>query len=164
MFGDQNFEHDVINRFFQQINEWISLHGLDIKPPLNEHLVNEAFSISNLSSQTLDYLTDLNFSLLAYLYALQAEYNECKTILDFSTDSIYYIISDMPTYESEKYLKSEEKYNKRVKGHPLCMELNKLKIHANARINLLSNKVEIIQRMVDSINQVIRRKGYRNEH
>lgn len=164
MIGDLSFQNESINGFFEKIKNWIDSTGLNIKIDQDPELIESIFNIGDLSSLSIDELNNANLSIIRFVYGLQTELNECKTILDFANDSIYYIICDMEISDADKYLKAEEKYNKRIKSCPMCVELNKLRLHASARVNLLNSKIEIINRLSDNISQIIKRKGYRNEH
>lgn len=163
MIGEINSKNENIATFFDKIQNWIDANNLGVQPNINIDELNNIINISNLNEYSVEELQVFIYELLKYQMHISTQYNECKTIFDFANDSISYIICDIQLYDSDKYLKPEEKYYKKIKKSDMCIELNRLKTMAASRLNLMESKANIINKMIDTINYSVKRKGYKNE-
>ena len=152
--------HAKALEFLQKIDDWIADRNADLVQK-NERIEY----IINLPSEEINKMTPS--SALAYSYVLfahseylQTLYNKEKSVVDFCDNSIWFIISDKLKNYGGQYSKWQEKYFSAVKENPLASELNKLKLAAEARINRLSGKSDVVKKMGTILQDIGRKRGY----
>lgn len=163
MFGDQNFESDIVKSFFDKIDNWVNDSKLKLDVSIDKEKVEEIMSLDDFEGLTYDNLMSMAYTLSSYSYMIQEQYNECKTILDFSTESLWYIMSKEDNSDIDKIItKWEDKFYKKVRRSPLAQELNKLKMYANAKVNYLQSKIEHVKRNTEIISNIANRRRFEN--
>ena len=119
-----------------------------------------ALTVSELRS--LDQQKALSFSFVLFSHAeyLQSLHNKEKTIVNFCTDSIWFIVADKMDNYGGQYAKWEVRYYSAIKENPMASELNRLKLSAEARVNRISGKIDSVKKMATVLHDIGKRRGY----
>ena len=159
--GDLNLNNEQkAVEFLQKIDDWIEDRGVDLV-----HKNDEVERILNMSSNTINSLTPaetLSYSFILFAHAeyLQSLYNKERSVVDFCSDSIWFIVGNKMDNYGGQYAKWEVRYFSAIKENPLASELNRLKLTAEARTSRLKDKSEIVKRMGTVFQDLGKRRNY----
>lgn len=151
---------DKAGEFLQKIDDWVNDRNSDLvqKNDQAEYIMNlPSGELNNMDSRAA---SAYSFVLFAHSEYLQTLYNKEKSVVDFCDSSIWFIVADKMNNYGGQYAKWQERYFSAVKENPLASELNRLKLSAEARINRLSGKSDIIKKMANILQDIGRRKNY----
>jgi len=159
--GDLNLNSEQkAVEFLQKIDDWIEDRNVDLvrKNDDVEHILNmRSDTINSLApAEILSY----SFILFSHAEYLQSLYNKEKSIVDFCGDSIWFIVGNKMDNYGGQYAKWEVRYFSAIKENPLASELNRLKLTAEARVNRLKDKSEIVRRMGTVFQDLGKRRNY----
>jgi len=159
--GDLNLNNEQkAVEFLQKIDDWIEDRGADLV-----HKNDEVERILNMNSNTINSLTSteaLSYSFILFAHAeyLQSLYNKERSVVDFCSDSIWFIVGNKMDNYGGQYAKWEVRYFSAIKENPLASELNRLKLTAEARTSRLKDKSEIVKRMGTVFQDLGKRRNY----
>ena len=159
--GDLNLNNEQkAIEFLQKIDDWVEDRGADLV-----HKNDEVERILNMNSNTINSLTPaevLSYSFILFAHAeyLQSLYNKERSVVDFCSDSIWFIVGNKMDNYGGQYAKWEVKYFSAIKENPLASELNRLKLTAEARTSRLKDKSEIVKRMGTVFQDLGKRRNY----
>ena len=159
--GDLNLNNEQkAIEFLQKIDDWVEDRGADLV-----HKNDEVERILNMNSNTINNLTPtevLSYSFILFAHAeyLQSLYNKERSVVDFCSDSIWFIVGNKMDNYGGQYAKWEVRYFSAIKENPLASELNRLKLTAEARTSRLKDKSEIVKRMGTVFKDLGRRRNY----
>ena len=136
------------NECLQKVDDWIEDRNVDLTKANEEVDGIMALTVSELRS--LDQQKALSFSFVLFSHAeyLQSLHNKEKTIVNFCTDSIWFIVADKMDNYGGQYAKWEVRYYSAIKENPMASELNRLKLSAEARVNRISGKIDSVKKIV----------------
>lgn len=146
--------------FLQKIDDWIEDRNTELVKQNDQvdRIINLPLGeINNMKDQVA---SASSFILFAHAEYLQTLYNKEKSIVDFCDSSIWFIVADKVNNYGGQYAKWQEKYFSAVKENPLASELNRLKLAAEARINRLSGKSDIVKKMATILQDIGRKRSY----
>lgn len=151
-------QDDVLN-FMTKIDDWISTNKLDISR-INHDKCEE---ILNLSYEDLKSMPGQDLIASAYILSGYSDYinkesNKLKAIIEYSTNSINYIVAPVIDNYGDNFVKYEKKYNMAIRENPLASKLNEFKNEAVLRFQSLENKALNMKRMSDIILELSKRK------
>lgn len=161
MNGEQNLE---IDDFFALIDKWCENNLLNINPNIDQDILNEIFNIDDISNLPIDELNNIIFRLTKFLYHIQGVYNRERAISNYASLSIYEIICDIDLSDNDKYLKAEEKYAKKINMSEFTKKLYKLYVNANSKVILFESRINTIEKMIETISNINRRKVFKNDN
>lgn len=149
---------DVLD-FMDRVDVWLVENKLDISR-INHDKCDE---LLNLSYEDLKALNAIDLLAGAYVLAgysdfINKEYSKLKAILDYTTNSINYIVAPVIDNYGDNFVKYEKKYNLAIRENPLASKLNDLKNMAGLKVQSLENKALNIKRMSDIMSEIARRK------
>ena len=159
--GDLNLNNEQkAIEFLQKIDDWVEDRGADLV-----HKNDEVERILNMNSNTINNLTPtevLSYSFILFAHAeyLQSLYNKERSVVDFCSDSIWFIVGNKMDNYGGQYAKWEVRYFSAIKENPLASELNRLKLTAEARTSRLKDKSEIVKRMGTVFQDLGKRRNY----
>ena len=159
--GEQNLTNEQkANEFLQKVDDWIEDRNVDLTKANEEVDGIMALTVSELRS--LDQQKALSFSFVLFSHAeyLQSLHNKEKTIVNFCTDSIWFIVADKMDNYGGQYAKWEVRYYSAIKENPMASELNRLKLSAEARVNRISGKIDSVKKMATVLHDIGKRRGY----
>ena len=159
--GDLNLNNEQkAVEFLQKIDDWIEDRGADLV-----HKNDEVERILNMNSNTINSLTPteaLSYSFILFAHAeyLQSLYNKERSVVDFCSDSIWFIVADKMDNYGGQYAKWEMRYYSAIKEFPMASELNRVRLTAEAGGNRLKDKSEIVKRMGTVFQDLGKRRNY----
>ncbi len=159
--GEQSLTNEQkVNEFLQKVDDWIEDRNIDLAEKNEE--VAEIMSMKSDDIRSLSQEKALSFSFVLFSHAeyLQTLHNKEKTVVEFSSDSIWFIVADKMDNYGGQYAKWEMRYYSAIKENPLAAELNRLKLTAEARINRLSGKIDAVKKMASVLHDIGKKRGY----
>ena len=159
--GEQSLTNEQkVNEFLQKVDDWIEDRNIDLAEKNEE--VAEIMSMKSDDIRSLNQEKALSFSFVLFSHAeyLQTLHNKEKTVVEFCSDSIWFIVADKMDNYGGQYAKWEMRYYSAIKEHPLAAELNRLKLTAEARINRLSGKIDAVKKMASVLHDIGKKRGY----
>ena len=125
----------------------------------------EVVTILNYDSTHLDSLTSekcLSCAYVIFSYAdyLQSVYNSNLVKVHWATDAINKVVSPVLKQYGDKYTKHEQKYYEAINDNEFARSLNNIKMHATARVDMLTEKMRDVRRMGDVLIELSKRKQY----
>ena len=159
--GEQSLTNEQkVNEFLQKVDDWIEDRNIDLAEKNEE--VAEIMSMKSDDIRSLSQEKALSFSFVLFSHAeyLQTLHNKEKTVVEFCSDSIWFIVADKMDNYGGQYAKWEMRYYSAIKENPLAAELNRLKLTAEARINRLSGKIDAAKRMASVLHDIGKKRGY----
>ena len=159
--GEQSLTNEQkVNEFLQKVDDWIEDRNIDLAEKNEE--VAEIMSMKSDDIRSLSQEKALSFSFVLFSHAeyLQTLHNKEKTVVEFCSDSIWFIVADKMDNYGGQYAKWEMRYYSAIKENPLAAELNRLKLTAEARINRLSGKIDPVKKMASVLHDIGKKRGY----
>jgi|TARA_B100001778_G_scaffold332303_1_gene338345 hypothetical protein len=159
--GEQSLTNEQkVNEFLQKVDDWIEDRNIDLAEKNEE--VAEIMSMKSDDIRSLSQEKALSFSFVLFSHAeyLQTLHNKEKTVVEFCSDSIWFIVADKMDNYGGQYAKWEMRYYSAIKENPLAAELNRLKLTAEARINRLSGKIDAVKKMASVLHDIGKKRGY----
>tara|TARA_B100000700_G_scaffold319283_1_gene414155 strand:- start:59 stop:556 length:498 start_codon:yes stop_codon:yes gene_type:complete len=159
--GEQSLTNEQkVNEFLQKVDDWIEDRNIDLAEKNEE--VAEIMSMKSDDIRSLNQEKALSFSFVLFSHAeyLQTLHNKEKTVVEFCSDSIWFIVADKMDNYGGQYAKWEMRYYSAIKENPLAAELNRLKLTAEARINRLSGKIDAVKKMASVLHDIGKKRGY----
>ena len=159
--GEQSLTNEQkVNEFLQKVDDWIEDRNIDLAEKNEE--VAEIMSMKSDDIRSLSQEKALSFSFVLFSHAeyLQNLHNKEKTVVEFCSDSIWFIVADKMDNYGGQYAKWEMRYYSAIKENPLAAELNRLKLTAEARINRLSGKIAAVKKMASVLHDIGKKRGY----
>ena len=159
--GEQSLTNEQkVNEFLQKVDDWIEDRNIDLAEKNEE--VAEIMSMKSDDIRSLNQEKALSFSFVLFSHAeyLQTLHNKEKTVVEFCSDSIWFIVADKMDNYGGQYAKWEMRYYSAIKETPLAAELNRLKLTAEARINRLSGKIDAVKKMASVLHDIGKKRGY----
>ena len=159
--GEQSLTNEQkVNEFLQKVDDWIEDRNIDLAEKNEE--VAEIMSMKSDDIRSLSQEKALSFSFVLFSHAeyLQTLHNKEKTVVEFCSDSIWFIVADKMENYGGQYAKWEMRYYSAIKENPLAAELNRLKLTAEARINRLSGKIDAVKKMASVLHDIGKKRGY----
>ena len=159
--GEQSLTNEQkVNEFLQKVDDWIEDRNIDLAEKNEE--VAEIMSMKSDDIRSLSQEKALSFSFVLFSHAeyLQTLHNKEKTVVEFCSDSIWFIVADKMDNYGGQYAKWEMRYYSAIKENPLAAELNRLKLTAEARINRLSGKIAAVKKMASVLHDIGKKRGY----
>ena len=159
--GEQSLTNEQkVNEFLQKVDDWIEDRNIDLAEKNEE--VAEIMSMKSDDIRSLSQEKALSFSFVLFSHAeyLQTLHNKEKTVVEFCSDSIWFIVADKMDNYGGQYAKWEMRYYSAIKENPLAAELNRLKLTAEARINRLSGKSDSVKKMASVLQEIARKRHY----
>ena len=159
--GGQSLTNEQkVNEFLQKVDDWIEDRNIDLADKNEE--VAEVMSMKSDEIRSLNQEKALSFSFVLFSHAeyLQTLHNKEKTVVEFCSDSIWFIVADKMDNYGGQYAKWEMRYYSAIKENPLAAELNRLKLTAEARINRLSGKIDAAKKMASVLHDIGKKRGY----
>lgn len=149
---------DVLD-FINRVDAWMLENKLDISR-INHDKCEELLNLSYDELKTLSAIDLLagSYVLAGYSDFINKEHSKLKAIVDYSINSINYIVAPVIDNYGDNYVKYEKKYNLAIRENPLANKLNELKNEAGLKLQLLENKALNIKRMSDIMSELSRRK------
>ena len=80
--------------------------------------------------------------------------------MHWATDAINKVISPVLKQYGDKYTKHEQKYYEAINDNEFARSLNNIKMHATARVDMLTDKMRDVRRMGDVLIELSKRKKY----
>jgi hypothetical protein len=147
-----------LNEFLSSIDEWIDCHNIaKIEKNENiEHILNLKYD--DITALTEEQCFGYSYELYAHSEYIERIKEREKSILEWADSSIWYIICSAVNQYGDKYTKWQEKYFLAVKENPLASDILKVKNHAQARINSISNYSDNLKKMAELLNNIAKRK------
>ncbi len=144
----------------KNVDDWIEDRHAELAD-INEE-VEGIMQLTSEQVQDLDPQTALSHSFVLFAHAeyIQTLHNKERTVLDFCSNSIWFIVADKMDNYGGQYSKWEVRYHSAVKENPLASELYRLKLSAEARLNRLQSKSENVRRMASVLQDIGKRRGY----
>ena len=159
--GEQSLTNEQkVNEFLQKVDDWIEDRNIDLAEKNEE--VAEIMSMKSDDIRSLSQEKALSFSFVLFSHAeyLQTLHNKEKTVVEFCSDSIWFIVADKMDNYGGQYAKWEMRYDSAIKENTLAAELNRLKLTAEARINRLSGKIDAVKKMASVLHDIGKKRGY----
>lgn len=159
-FEDYTLPH-VVEVFMERMKEWIELKDVEQTKKNKEVSYYLNLTKAQISDMTKEDAISGSYILFGYAYYVQSIINREQAVLDWASDSLWYIVADkMNNYggENSGYLKWEQKYYAAIKENVLAREIMKLKTHCLSRVNLLKESVGKIEKMGTMLEQIARGK------
>jgi|TARA_B100000902_G_C27180066_1_gene848479 hypothetical protein len=149
-----------LTEFLKNVDDWIEDRHAELAD-INEE-VEGIMQLTSEQVQDLDPQTALSHSFVLFAHAeyIQTLHNKERTVLDFCSNSIWFIVADKMDNYGGQYSKWEVRYHSAVKENPLASELYRLKLSAEARLNRLQSKSENVRRMASVLQDIGKRRGY----
>lgn len=149
---------DVLD-FINRVDAWMLENKLDISR-INHDKCEELLNLSYDELKTLSAIDLLagSYVLAGYSDFINKEHSKLKAIVDYSINSINYIVAPVIDNYGDNYVKYEKKYNLAIRENPLANKLNELKNEAGLKLQSLENKALNIKRMSDIMSELSRRK------
>lgn len=149
---------DVLD-FINRVDAWMLENKLDISR-INHDKCEKLLNLSYDELKTLSAIDLLagSYVLAGYSDFINKEHSKLKAIVDYSINSINYIVAPVIDNYGDNYVKYEKKYNLAIRENPLANKLNELKNEAGLKLQLLENKALNIKRMSDIMSELSRRK------
>ena len=150
---------DDVLEFINRVDLWISENKLDISR-INHDKCEELLNLSYDELKTLSAIDLLagSYVLAGYSDFINKEHSKLKAIVDYSINSINYIVAPVIDNYGDNFVKYEKKYNMAIRENPLANKLNDLKNMAGLKLQSLENKALNIKRMSDIMSELSRRK------
>ena len=118
------------------------------------------FEAAHLDSMTSEKCLSCAYVLFAYADYLQSIYNSNLVKMHWATDAINKVISPVLKQYGDKYTKHEQKYYEAINDNEFARSLNNIKMHATARVYMLTDKMRDVRRMGDVLIELSKRKKY----
>lgn len=149
---------DVLD-FINRVDAWMLENKLDISR-INHDKCEKLLNLSYDELKTLSAIDLLagSYVLAGYSDFINKEHSKLKAIVDYSINSINYIVAPVIDNYGDNYVKYEKKYNLAIRENPLANKLNELKNEAGLKLQSLENKALNIKRMSDIMSELSRRK------
>lgn len=149
---------DVLD-FINRVDAWMLENKLDISR-INHDKCEELLNLSYDELKALSAIDLLagSYVLAGYSDFINKEHSKLKAIVDYSINSINYIVAPVIDNYGDNYVKYEKKYNLAIRENPLANKLNELKNEAGLKLQSLENKALNIKRMSDIMSELSRRK------
>ena len=125
----------------------------------------EVVTVLNYDSTHLDSLTSekcLSSAYVLFSYAdyLQSLYNSNLVKVHWAEDAINKVVSPVLKQYGDKYTKHEQKYYEAINDNEFARSLNNIRMHATARVDMLTEKMRDVRRMGDVLIELSKRKQY----
>lgn len=150
----------VIEKFSGYLEEYIDKCHVEfgeVPDNIRQILSADPTTLRNSPASELDAWA---FSLSCYAFALQKELNETKAKRDWCNHVMDHLVAKH--YDPSLYVKYE------VRRKMAALEVNdefgtkveKMYVHLDARVTILSDKVVDVRRMADTLGRMAKRKDY----
>lgn len=154
---------DKLAEFMQALEDWKTSKYLRSNTKKDQQYESRINRLLNMDEDQLKHLTADECLIKAYQLYAHAEYVETvkvkeNIILDWAESSIWFIISKVLNQYGGQYSKWQEKYYSAIRENPLASEIIKIKKHAEARVQTLEGKHQLIMKMAEILTSLARRK------
>jgi len=162
MTGNEQFLNakDRLSRFVDATEKYIDGQHVGLIK-INPEVVNVLnYDSAVLHSLSSEQCLSAAYILFSYADYLQTLYNSNLVKLHWSIDAINKVISPVLKQYGDKYTKHEQKYYEAVQDNEFARSLNNIKMHATARVDMLTEKMRDVRRMGDVLIELSKRKQY----
>jgi|TARA_R100000808_G_scaffold2804_3_gene10546 hypothetical protein len=162
MTGNEEFLNakERLARFVDATERYINTQHVGLTR-VNPEVVNILnYDSSVLHSLTSEQCLAAAYVLFSYADHLQTVYNSNLVKLHWASDAINKVVAPALKQYGDKYTKHEQKYYEAVQDNEFARSLNNIKIHATARVDMLTEKMRDVRRMGDVLIELSKRKQY----
>jgi hypothetical protein len=162
MTGNEQFLNakERLNKFVSATEQYINSQHIGLTKINPEVVTILNYESTHLDSLTSEKCLSSAYVLFSYADYLQSLYNSNLVKMHWAIDAINRVICPALKQYGDKYTKHEQKYYEAINDNEFARSLNNIKMHATARVDMLTEKMRDVRRMGDVLIELSKRKQY----